>query len=310
MQDSIIQHIELFSGAASPAAARVYAAITVDKTHQFDSKQFKLRGHLIGPQCEFAHTLSARIPLADRGSDETLLAEAIVPDPCFWTPELPFLYRAELELVDGASVVLRYDGNVGIRRLGSRGRELYFEGKRFVLRGANCHFNEGVPTGDELAYMRETWTAAIVSWPSDALCQLASRSGILLIADLRASQVNVSQHHAAERVRGVAQWPAVAMAIVDAETIPLVEFRGGVRNLLIGQYVRATESTPVAEQAQIVFAEVGEPSDFAHQLVQYNRPVIAVRRLEQLTTIEASRAACDALQRDLAMAGDFAGYVV
>jgi hypothetical protein len=39
-------------------------------------------------------------------------------------------------------------------------------------------------------------------------------------------------------------------------------------------------------------------------------PIVAVRRLDQKLPLADARAACDALQRDLAGIGQFAGYVV
>jgi len=308
--DPIVEHVELFSGAADPAVARVYASVRLAENHRRDIAHLKLRGFLIGPECEFAHTLPARIPLADCGSGETLLAEALVPDPCFWTPELPFQYRAELEVIDHGAIILRHSAVVRIHRLGVRGRELFFDGKRFVLRGSFRHYSEGVPENAELDFARETVTAAVVAWPSDTLCQLASRRGMLLVADMRAALVSVTSRHAAERVRAIAQWPAVIVAIVDAESLPLIELSGSVRNLLLGQYLFQGDSPAVSDQAQVVFAEVGEPGEFATRFKNCDPPVLAVRRLPEAVKIEQARAACDALQGDLAPHGDFAGYVV
>ena len=310
MQNSVIRHVELFSGSANPAEARVYVVATLVEKHQYELKQFKLNGHLIGPRCEFAHTLPARIPFIDRGSDGTLLAEAIVPDPCFWTPESPFLYRAELQLNSHQSVVDRRNGIVGIRRLGVRGRQLYFEGKRFVLRGVGAHFNSKTPSESDMAFLRQNWTAAMVPWPDATFCKLASQRGMLLVADLRTAGTNASHNTAAETVQSIAQWPAVVMAIVDAQVMPLIETQGAVRNLLIGQYVSAKEPLTVDPKAPIIFAEVGEPADFAQRPGNCNRPIIAVRRSAQPDKIEAARAACDVLQSDLAPYGDFAGYIV
>src|SRR6516225_4867325 len=91
----------LFFGEANEAEARVYArlpsAVPLDG--------YQLTGRLIGPECCFAKTLPATIPFVDRGPGNGLLTEAIVPDPCFWTPELPFLYRAIVEVCFSRSVV-------------------------------------------------------------------------------------------------------------------------------------------------------------------------------------------------------------
>jgi Glycosyl hydrolases family 2 len=310
MHDSMIHHVDLFFGSADPAQARVYAAVTLAANHQHELDQFQLSGHLIGPTCDFAHTLPARIPFVPRKTDNTLLAEAIVPDPCFWTPELPFLYRADLQLTKKQTVVQQHNGIVGIRRLGIRGRELNFEGKRFVLRGAHLTASNNSPAENDLTFVRQTWTAAIVSQPPIGLCEIASRRGMLLVADLRTPSGNISSSATAETVEHISQWPAVVMAIVNFDALPTLQRQGASRNLLIGQYLSATELPTTSEHAQIIFAEVGNVADFAQQTKICVRPVIAVRPLPQPGKIEQSRAACDVLQRDLAPYGDFAGYVV
>ncbi len=308
MKDSFVKNLEVFSGAADPAEARIYA-VAGDKASGYEDNGWQLSGQLVGPQCDFAHTLPARIPFRAKRSSTGVLAEAIVPDPCFWTPELPFLYRAELNLHHGEEAASRRTQTIGIRRFGNRGRVFFFDAKRFVLRGVNANFNDESLSESVLEYARETWTAAVVTWPTPRLCELASRRGMMLIADLRTSAMR-SEQDAVESLRSIAHWPAVLAAIVDAKTTPLIESRGAVRNLMIGQYVDCRQPAAVADTSQIVFAEVTDPRNFAAWAATFDRPVVAVRKLAQPAKIEEQRAACDALQRDLAPFGDFAGYMV
>ncbi len=79
---------------------------------------------------------------------------------------------------------------------------------------------------------------------------------------------------------------------------------------MIGQYVDCSQPSTVAETTQIIFAEVTDLNNFATCAATFDRPIVAVRRLSQPAKIEEQRAACDALQRDLAPFGDFAGYIV
>jgi hypothetical protein len=311
MPADFITHLEIFTGSANPAEARVYAQAALEKSHRDAMKNFQITGHLIGPQCEFAHTLPARIPFLPRSSNQTLLAEAVVPDPCFWTPELPFLYQAVLQVSDNqTSARMEENKIVGIRRLGIRGRELFFDGKRFVARGVYRNFGDRLPEFDELTFARETWTAALVVWPSSELCELASRLGLMLIADLRAATYTCNDQSISDALRRIGTWPAVIMAIVDRSDFENIKINQAARNLIVGQYVSAGDSFQIANQTQIVFAEVDELSEFAHRVKDCRRPIIAIRRLPQSVTMESARAACDALQADLAPHGDFAGYAV
>jgi beta-galactosidase/beta-glucuronidase len=75
----------------------------------------RLIGCLRGPFCEKAHTLPAEYPLVRRAGQESAV-EAIVTDPCSWSPELPHLYRVEVEAIRGDTVVSAYHGELGLRR--------------------------------------------------------------------------------------------------------------------------------------------------------------------------------------------------
>jgi beta-galactosidase/beta-glucuronidase len=48
--------------------------------------------------------------------NESGTAEAIVPDPCVWSPELPHLYEVDVEARQGERVVGEYHGMIGLRR--------------------------------------------------------------------------------------------------------------------------------------------------------------------------------------------------
>ena len=160
-------------------------------------RRYQLTGRLIGPECRFAKTLPATIPFIDRGPGKGLLAEAIVPDPCFWTPELPFLYRAIVEVYSSRSVVRPFitaafgseaqarrerddytiDRPFGIRRLGTIGRSLYLDGNRWVARGVcvDQATDDGSPRRPRLLQ-----PALMLPAPDDAFCLEASRLGVPL----------------------------------------------------------------------------------------------------------------------------------
>src|SRR5437762_11436315 len=97
-ENPLANRIDLFFGDANPAVARIYlrlrgafAAGVVENA--------SVLARLIGPFCDFAETLPLKVPFVQLGSEpgsDALIAEAILPDPNFWTPELPFLYRAEI----------------------------------------------------------------------------------------------------------------------------------------------------------------------------------------------------------------------
>jgi beta-galactosidase/beta-glucuronidase len=58
----------------------------------------ELTGTISGPRVEGSRTLPATIALRPIAHAELPGAEAILPDPCYWSPERPFLYDVTLEL--------------------------------------------------------------------------------------------------------------------------------------------------------------------------------------------------------------------
>jgi hypothetical protein len=61
--------------------------------------------------------------------------------------------------------------------------------------------------------------------------------------------------------------------------------------------------------AEVVLVEARDEHSLSSSLRPADRPVIAVRPLETPLDIVEARAACDALQRDLAAVSQFAGYI-
>src|SRR5215813_1945525 len=106
--------IEITVGDVTDIEARVIAR------YVGPSADIRLQGTLRGPFCERARTLPAELAFHKTGDASGETAEAIVPDPCMWTPEMPHLYQADVEALRGSEIVAEYHGPVGLRRLAPR----------------------------------------------------------------------------------------------------------------------------------------------------------------------------------------------
>jgi hypothetical protein len=309
---AIVHYLDVFSGAASTAEARIYAWLNLGERAAPQLSATKISGQLIGPVCEFSQTLPAKHRFIEIGQgaepQRATLVQAIVPDPCFWTPELPFLYRAELQLHCGGDVV-DVSRTVGIRRLGVRGKSLFFDGKRFVLRARHeCRMqNEECRMFFERnqVFLRDSWTALVVANPDDVVCDFASRRGILLVADL-----TEEGNTPIDSLRRISRWPAVGFAILPRRAAISASQIAEIPNLLLGQFVPADQSIAIAPWADLLFVETNQPELFANKIGGIDLPVVAVRPHANTHNIEHARAECDILQSELAPFGDFAGYVV
>jgi hypothetical protein len=279
---------------------------------------WRLTGRVRGPECRYAQTLPADYPLRSHEPGPALLAEAFIPDPCFWSPALPQLYWATIELVHNGAACGTATRMVGVRPLGARGRSLYWEGKRWVLRSvlANEVANTGIP---ELNAWHEGPTAMLVDHPPDELCRQASLDGVLIVARLTGAQARLSSELAR-----LARWPGVGIAVVD-QVVPdgaesqLSELRHCARNMLIAQFLsggKGENAIIPATGAQAVVLDLGLHGANAMSLsnletvLQYCRlPLIAYRPAGPQSNVAIGRAASDLLQSELATLGDFAGYI-
>ncbi|MCI0333277.1 MAG: hypothetical protein L0228_08650 [Planctomycetes bacterium] len=112
--------IEITVGDVNDVEARVYAhyreAVANAAVSDSGTEPIILHGTLRGPNCEMAHTLPAVFMFRGVASAAEPTAEAIVSDPCVWSPELPHLYQADVVAQQGKRIVAEFHGPIGFRR--------------------------------------------------------------------------------------------------------------------------------------------------------------------------------------------------
>jgi hypothetical protein len=311
--------LELFFGEATDAEARVYGRLP----WHGPLNGWQLTGTLTGPECRFAKTLPAKFDFHDLGPGQGLLAEAIVTEPCFWAPDLPFLYRCSVGVQPSGCSRTALPSRLtaqesrpterwfGIRRLGAIGRSLYLDGKRWVARGF-CRARADV---SELTAAREVSAVLRVRSPDDAFCLEASRLGVPLFVDPDADAARLLHE-----IRRLAKWPSVFAIILDSSLPMSAEHRAAARNTLFAvTWPRLSETRAaslgeprpraVPDWAQLAICSAVSTDFFAAAVRNCQLPIIAVRQISPNASIPQARAASDRLQFDLAPVGQFAGYL-
>jgi len=284
--------LEIFFGEASDTVCHVYAQLSGGNVEP----GLQLSGMLTGPHCEYAETLTANFKFSDRGPGKSLLAMAVVPEPCFWTPEMPQLYQAHLQLKQGDQLLAEAQRSFGLRTLGAQGRNFVYDGKRWVLRGVSPR--ELPPT--ELAAWRDSDMVMLIHNPDEALASEASRVGVLLAAELDAAD--------AAELRRLSRHAAIAFVVLPGDWRKPAE--AVAHNLILTQRFGRDESIVPAKWAKAILCETDQPEALADQVRRCHLPVIALRPAGRLATLAEARQKCDLLQRDLAGRGSFAGYAV
>ncbi len=255
-----LRRLEIVVGETNPMACRVYARLPGRSSLAGD----RLSGSVRGPRCRYSSTLEANLPLVDSGPGESLLAACLVPDPCFWTPQLPFVYSVEVDLHQRDRMLGSTTRLLGVKRIGVDQRRLLFDGLRW--RPLACHVE--APPPDELMPWRDAATSDLalslaVTHPSDALCQEASLGGVPLIVSLDQSDPSP----AAELIR-LARWPAVCLVLVDERLSLSPADCRAAPNIVVGQIRRSFSSQPPADWAQVLATpgEVGPLESLAESL--------------------------------------------
>ncbi len=284
--------IDLFFGEVTANQGRVYA-----RTPRAASGQQQLRGRIHGPYCQRSKTLSSEFEFVDLGPGDDLLSGALVTDPCPWSPDLPALYQAELQLCDGEQCVATVEQQFGFRAIGAKGPSLYVDGRRVVLRGADA---SRVPETSIDQWYFET-AVMLTDNADDEICKTASQQGVWVLAKL----LSEDEETLKRETHRLSRYAAVMAVIVETKLPITDEIVRAVPNLLFFQLWQPDE--PIKPWATALV--VGQ-DDVAVAAASFDGPVIAIGKTEAHASIETARRASDTLQSDLAPIADLAGYFV
>ncbi|MCO6454012.1 MAG: hypothetical protein J5I93_01750 [Pirellulaceae bacterium] len=292
-----LANLTLILADSSPAVAR----LTVSLPRPTASGVWQLAGSLHGPRSAYGETLPATYPLRALEVGESVLAECIVPDPCYWSPEYPMLYKLRVELLESGNVRDRVERIVGLRRLSVRRGVLTLEAQRWVLRAVSRHLAPDCTLDD----WHESATSLLVDGLDEGLLQQASERGVLVVTCLDSQPGDLAAH-----LRTLARWPAAGVAVLPARTRLDWDPSQVAPQVVLAQQCPPGQRPVPESWCRLAWCEVGDPEEFRRRVADLQVPVVAVRRANESGSPDQLRAGCDRLQRDLAPFGQYAGYVV
>ncbi len=256
----------------------------------------EITGVVRGPFSQFAKTLTADFPL--RPTENTGGSIAMVTEPCYWSPRLPFWYDARLtcKLQNGDTREETFP--IGFKRFYCEGKNFRLEGKRIVLRGLHCDY----PSEEDLRRARRCETALVVQGGNDILYNEASRIGVPLVVDLRAV---VAEEVLAEEHCDC--YPAVMLVLASTGQLQDNSWTRPRESYLVASIAPSDPQPNVACDAFAIELNPGEwPPAW---LATCDKPVIAIGK-SSTSEIPTARGDCDRLQAELAPEFDLAGYFV
>jgi hypothetical protein len=255
----------------------------------------QVSGVIRGPYCEFTKTLTADFAFRPTAINDAV--EALVMEPCYWTPQLPFWYdlRLKMKLQDGTES--EENLTAGIKRFYCEGRNLRLESKRIVLRG--CKVDS--PTENDWRAARKFETVLVVTDSAEDVCQTARRLGVPLIVDMRSNQLT------ADRMIELDWYPAVFLVLVNADQLAEIGSHSP-RQIFVAVALSADDPQPSGNCDAIV-VELKQGERPPAWVATCDKPVIAIRK-DSASEIKTARGGCDRLQAELAPEFDLAGYFV
>ena len=292
---SFADQIDVFYGRVTHSSAQIYARVG----SLAGGGEWSIAGHVRGPIAPGTRTLPTTVALKDLGAGATLLGSCSIPDPAFWTTQLPCVYEVNIQLQRNGQVVETAVRSLGIRFLGTSGRDFLWQGKRWVLRGVSA----GVLDVQEIDDFRDNGGVLVVRDPSESVLDATSQAGVLLAVEPAGGDL-------IQNLRSLSRWPAVAIAILPNDCGGDEDLRGAAPNLLFAERISSGGTAVPADWAQLIFCDATNLAELGDVKRRLPLPIVAERRLNGDYTLAEARRECDHLQRDLAPLGDFAGYVV
>jgi len=299
----------VFHGDAADTSAQVYLELRTPHGEDGGPNPVvvpdRLEASIEGPFSDLSVTLPARTRFRSAGPGATLLWKANLPDPCFWTPDLPVWYRVR---ASHTALDRHLDTTLAIRRLGHRDRDFIWNARRYVFRSIDIP-QDTEDVSEWWNTLRNSGTSLRLEPSHTRRLELASRWGVPVLLDVR-----FQGSSGVDCVREALQYPAVAVALLAQDQWEwIARWKHEAPNVLLaGWWSRAAPNSyppPALGLDALAFTPTSQ-TELATLLAQTSLPLIACSSKPHRYSIEQARAECDRLQRDLAPYTRLAGYCV
>ena len=293
---------ELFHTQADQHLAQVYVRLRSEAALQpYWEAGWRIEGDLYGPHCSRSHTLPAHYRLSDQGSGPTLLARAPLPDPCFWSAEIPALYQVTLHLCKDGAIQLQQETSFGLRSISVQNQQIKLAAEPAALQA--IHIDKLQDWSADAC--REQSMALIIDQPDKALLQQASQLGVWIIAILSGDEAEIFQ-----QLSQLVSSPAVCIGIIRGTVNDSQRLRDIAPNLLLGQWIDKPSDLPASDWSQLLFCEFTSTDHFSNYSEGCSVPIVAVRSTHGSHAVKEAVAACQQLKKELIPVEQLAGYAI
>ena len=191
-----IQQITVANRRVDPAQAEIVISIQVENLTQAT----RAAGRLVGPKCRYAATVEVAYPmqvssgLTPDSNSAHLWLRVVIPEPCLWDPESPFVYDGCVELYDEGKLCDRREFLHGLAQPRLTATGAICNARSFTLRAASAHAATEPAMND---LRQQGINALFVDSPPSATMQVfAARFGFFLIRQTPTAGSDMAQARA------------------------------------------------------------------------------------------------------------------
>src|SRR2546421_9496073 len=194
-----IRSLKIWNRSVNPAEAGI--SISVQPEQMTSTTQ--VRGRIVGPRCAYSSTVEVAYPMREVSRQYEkydvpgLILRVVIPEPCLWDPQSPFIYEVTAELWQSGQLCDQVRTSHCLYFLKLTPQGLRWNGRPMALCGVErSQLTE--PEALELRQAGRNTVLAQVTAETAALCSLADRLGLFVLARL-ASRGDYAQAHALKR---------------------------------------------------------------------------------------------------------------
>jgi hypothetical protein len=160
----------------------VEAEILVFADAETLTAETNLRGRLVGPMCPYSTTIEVAYPVRQLPQPlpgMPLTRRIVIPEPSFWDPVSPFLYRGSIELWEGEDMHESIPVRTGLRSVVLRPNGLKWNNRPLRLLVAS---RDDINPQEVPALRQRGFNTIFLDWPDPALLDAAETWGLLVLA--------------------------------------------------------------------------------------------------------------------------------
>jgi hypothetical protein len=180
-----IRSLRISNTSVNPAEADISISVHPEQV----TSTTQIRGRVVGPRCAYASTVEVAYPMREvsrryeKDDIPGLTLRVVIPEPCLWDLQSPFVYEAVAELWQSNQLCDQVRTSHGLFALKLTPQGLRWNGRPITLSGVE----RSQLTETEALALRQTGCNTVlaqVTAETAALCSLADRLGFFVLARL------------------------------------------------------------------------------------------------------------------------------